>query len=299
MCGHCDKQNIKGVVYCQGCHKLLEADPERMQEAQDDLKLVCWGNNLALSISWKDNRTSMRGRPTAAVEYNRKAKKYLKRAKQNGFSTIYEAFTQSADMAAILTTAGTVTNAIEARQADEHLAKNAQSAARTMPWSQRITNSSIQGFVPVIASTGGHMSDEGIDQQRKHKDKFAGCRAKCTEGHWLHYSVYEELRHCPHCGEDSHDMGVCHYCKPIFRVCKECAEDPNCSLKTDHQSYGRTTESYSTSSRSWSTAPYARSAESYDSSGSCSTDQTANSAGWWTPQYTGEWKRDDSGWWHK
>ena len=240
----------------------------------------------------------MRGRPTAAVEYNRKAKKYLKRAKERGYSTIYEAFTQSDDMASILTTAGTVTNATEARQADEHLAKNAQSAARTLPWSQRITNNSIQDFVPVITSTGGHMSDEGSDQQRKYKNMFALCRTKCTEGHWLHYSAYEEFRHCPHCGEDSKNMGVCHYCTPAFRICLTCAEDPDCSLcslKPDHQPYGRTTESYSTSSRSWSTAPYARSTESYESSGSCSTDQTANSAGWWTT----EWKRDDSGWWHQ
>ena len=101
-CSHGNGQNIKGVVYCHGCHKLVVADPERMQEARDNLQLVCLGDSLALQISWKDNRKSLRGKGTVNTDYNRKCKKYLKRAEEDGHWSIYDHYVNCPEWAAVL-----------------------------------------------------------------------------------------------------------------------------------------------------------------------------------------------------
>ena len=221
----------------------------------------------------------------------RKCKKALKRAKEREYITIYEGFTKDAEWRQICIIGGTITTAVEVRKADEHLAEVIQNAARIVPWRERVTNAAVQDFVPIIASTGGHMSDEGIERQNKLKARFSGCRPICPNNHFMTYGVSDELKSCSVCDEDSYHMGVCPYCDPAYRICKACAEKPS----RDQNSYGRSTCSSSSTSRPWSTAPYTRPGNAWSTSWRSTTGRPSNS-GWYDTSDIA-WSRDDSGWW--
>ena len=292
LCGGCNKQNVDGVVYCEGCHKMLDVSPEIKQEAENNLKVAVWEANLAMSISWRDNRNDLRGRPTAATDYNRKCKSLLKRALQRKYKTIYEGFTQCEEWREICITGGTVTTAVEARKADEHLAEVKQNAARTLSWSQRVANIAIQDFVPVLSTTGGHISAEGIAVQNRMKARFKGCRPVCPQDHFITYSVFEELKSCSICDGVSYNVGVCPTCDPAYIICKLCAEHSN----DDQNSYGRSSYSASSSSsRQSSAAPYNRPGNTWG--WRSSTGQPSNSR--WHDTADSAWSRSDSGWWYK
>ena len=149
-----------------------------MQEARDNLQLTCWGNNIALQTSWRDNRKTFRGREAAATDYNRKCKKYLKRARELDYWSIFDGYVNDPEYATILKDAGIVTSKEEARQADLHLARNAQQLAKTKSWSERAATPAIQDYVPVSNTIGGHMSQGGVESQHRMKNRFSDCRPR-------------------------------------------------------------------------------------------------------------------------
>ena len=154
------------------------------------------------------------------------------------------------------------------------------------------------------------MSQPGVENQQRMKNRFSDCRPCCQNEHIMRYTVQEKAMTCSWCGRDSMNTGECTTCSPVFGICETCAESRNrngifCfpslqrhstvaqNTEVGHSnSYGRTANEAS-SSRSWSTAPCYRPANSWGTRGSDSTGRSDNS--WWDsagkPQ---TWSREDS-----
>ena len=166
------------------------------------------------------------------TEYNQKCKSYQKRAVKCGCATIFQYYLACPEWAADLQEGREAMNrgkqpgvtwpawtAEEARLCDEHLARQANEEVKTKSWSERGNLASLQEYIPVSCTPGGHMSAEGREMHQKMKKACSTCRPLCEKGHKLQHFVVEFPSDCTWCLKPTRNFGVCVTCEPVVKIC--------------------------------------------------------------------------------